>query len=52
MEILGQRPRETRADATRMDELTAGIIAEHERAYRLARGRRGHIAADDELLAR
>src|SRR3546814_15672157 len=42
---------EAGADAPGVDQLAAPMVAEHQRADRLARGRRGHDAGDDELLA-
>src|SRR3546814_5770301 len=39
------------SDVCSSDLLAAPMVAEHQRADRLARGRRGHEAGDDELLA-
>src|SRR3546814_7994831 len=39
---------EAGADAPGVDQLAAPMVAEHQRADRLARGRRGHEAGDDE----
>src|SRR3546814_1196319 len=42
---------EAGADAPGVDQLAAPMVAEHQRADSLARGRRGHEAGDDEILA-